>query len=148
MKMLKSNQATLLTKIQLNLPGFHNNVRNTYKIKLEELLDGMYPESGGDTKIEFAAMEKWVGHELLVDHILAYSKFRSENQPVFDAATIPKLQFEDYVLAVKASGGLTPRIDATFKLYTLTGKASSATKKEPEAEEPDDRGKLLVDCFV
>jgi hypothetical protein len=148
MKMLKSNQETLLTKIELNLPRFDETLKNSYKIKMEELIDGMYPLSSGDTKKEFATMEKWVGHDLLVDHILSYSKFRAQSNAVFDAAHIPKLQFKEYVSAVTAKEGLIPRIGATFQAYALPGQPPLVMRKQPEAEETEDKGIFFIDCFT
>ena len=149
MTFLHRNREVLRRKMIENSPQLDESVIENYSTKVTELLRGMYPPAGHTPKNQFFQLEKWVGHDNLVDVIMTYSKKRT-GLLVF-ADNIPEAQWDKFVAAEEKKGKATPMADARFHTYTPTLEApevSKTKKKVKKVGKKETQSKLLGNRFT
>jgi hypothetical protein len=93
MMFLKRNKDLILEGIKANTKGGDEGNLKRHQTKIDYLMKKFYPKDSNPLK-EFAELERWVGHDLLVTAIMTGAK-TSGNKNLF-AKGIPDIQWEEF----------------------------------------------------
>ena len=129
MMFLHTNQETIRKKMKLKeLP---EGLCKEYRMKMDDLLSGMYPPSDRDPLQQHVQMEKWVGHEFITEAIFLNSRSRTARTRIFSIG-IPELQWKAFV-EKEEDEKKKPKITAEYKCYRSLYKKKVAAESLPKS---------------
>jgi hypothetical protein len=116
-----------------NVDNLDEDVIAMYRKKMNDLIQGLYPLGKASTRLQFAQLERWVGHDLFTDTIfLRSSRTRSPKDPErMFSNHIPKLQWEEYERKEEKKGITIPELGAEFTKYQIPSKRQQRSIPPP-----------------
>ena len=126
---LKRNEVNLHAQMNVNPSQMEPGIVEKHKRKVHKLLSHNYPSQyNGEpsSKKEFMIMEKWVGHDLLVQAIVCLSK-NAKDSRVY-AKQIPRNQWEEFEAQENLKKRKKPEFDSTFSTSSKVEVNSSVAR--------------------
>ena len=131
MAYLVKNQQELRKGMRENPEGLRSEDVNMHDMKMTNILSGMHPRNEQNDFAGFVILEKWLGHDLLVNAIMIEAKKGSgrSGDHVFDYQ-LCEGEWDDFVQSEYLRNGTIPNREQTYNLTTNTRKKGKAKKKE------------------